>query len=99
MQTACARGKTLLLPAELDHVAAASLFEVISSLTGTDIAIEGSRVERIGGQCLQILLAAASTWKADGTVLEFVNPSSEFIAGLELLGICPGTFLNRERSQ
>jgi chemotaxis protein CheX len=87
MQTACVRGKTLLLPADLDHVAAASLFEVLSSLIGTDVVIEGSRVEHIGGQCLQILLAAASTWKTDGAVLEFVNPSLEFIAGLELLGV------------
>jgi chemotaxis protein CheX len=99
METACVNGKTLLLPAELDHVAAASLFEILSSLNGADIIVDGSQVERIGAQCLQILLAAAASWKTDGTVLEFANPSLEFIAGLELLGIRPETLFNRERSQ
>ncbi len=99
MQTACVNGKTLLLPAELDHVAAAPLFETLSSLIGTDITVDGSRVERIGAQCVQILLAAAASWKIDGTLFEFANPSLEFIAGLELLGIRPETLWNRERSQ
>jgi chemotaxis protein CheX len=99
METACVNGKTLLLPAELDHVAAASLFETLSSLIGTDITVDGSRVERIGAQCVQILLSAAASWKNDGAVLEFANPSLEFIAGLELLGIRPETLWNRERSQ
>ncbi len=57
---AMTRAKTLLLPADLDGVAAASLFEVLSSSVGTDVIIDGSRVERIGGLCLQILLAAIS---------------------------------------
>lgn len=99
METACVQGKTLLLPAELGHVAAASLFETLSSLIGADITVDGSQVERIGAQCLQILLAAAASWKIDGNVLEFANPSLEFVAGLELLGIPPETLLNRERSQ
>ncbi len=93
------RTKTLLLPAELDAAAAASLFEVLSSLIGTDIVIDGSRVERIGGLCLQVLLAAVSTWKVDGAVLEFTNLSLDLLAGLELLGICPRYFLDRELSQ
>jgi chemotaxis protein CheX len=99
METACVQGKTLLLPAELDHVAAASLFENFSSLIGADVTVDGSRVERICAQCLQILLAAAASWKIDDNVLEFANPSLEFVAGLELLGIPPETLLNRERSQ
>jgi chemotaxis protein CheX len=93
------RAKTLLLPADLDGVAAASLFEVLSSSVGTDIVIDGSRVEQIGGLCLQILLAAVSTWKVDGAVLEFTNLSLDLVAGLELLGICPQYFLDRELTQ
>ena len=93
------RAKTLLLPADLDGVAAASLFEVLSSSVGTHIVIDGSRVEQIGGLCLQILLAAVTTWKADGATLEFTNLSLDLVAGLELLGICPQYFLEREYLQ
>lgn len=99
MQTACVRGKTLLLPAELDHVAAASPFEVLSSSIGADIVIEGSRVEQIGGECPPILLAAISTSKADGVVFAFVDPPLDLVANLELLRTYPHAFLDRERSQ
>lgn len=94
-----ARVKTLFLPEDLDGVAAASLFEVLSSLIGTDIIIDASRVGSIGGLCLQILLAAISTWKADGAVLEVINLSMDLVAGLELLGIRPQDILAKELSQ
>lgn len=100
MRTAVAtRQRTVQLPVDLDNVAAASLFEVLTSLVGSDIVIDGSRVERIGGLCLQILLAALSTWKADGMTLEFSQLSLDLVAGLELLGIRPQLFLDRELSQ
>lgn len=91
--------KTVQLPIDLDTVAAAPLFEVLTSRVGTDTVIDGSRVERIGGLCLQILLAALSTWRADGVSLEFSQLSSDLVAGLELLGIRAQHFLDRELSQ
>lgn len=93
------RAKILHLPADLDGVAAASLFEVLNSRIGTDIMIDASHVERIGGLSLQILLAAVSTWKVDGGALEFTNLSLDFVTGLELLGICPQLFSDRELTQ
>ena len=91
--------KILHLPADLDGLAAASLFEVLTPLVGTDIMIDASHVERIGGLSLQILLAAVSTWKVDGGALEFTNLSLDFVTGLELLGICPQLFSDRELTQ
>ena len=44
--------------------------------------------------CLQVLLAAARTWKAEGDVLTLQNPSARFLEDLNLLGLEPGTFLN-----
>lgn len=100
METAAPiRSRTLHLPPELDGVAAASLFEVLSSLVGTDVVIDGSRVEQIGGLCLQILLAAVPTWKADGASLEFTNLSLDLVAGLELMGIRPQFFLGKEMTR
>lgn len=96
---AMTRTKTLLLPADLDGVAAASIFEVLTSRVGHVVVDDGTHVERIGGLCLQILLAAVSTWKVDGAALEFTNLSLDLVAGLELLGICPQLFLDRELSQ
>jgi chemotaxis protein CheX len=91
--------KTVQLPTAPDSVAAAPPIEVLTSSVGTDIVIDGSRVEQIGGVCPQILLAALSTWRADGVPLEFSYLSSDLVAGLELLGIRPQHLLDRELSQ
>jgi chemotaxis protein CheX len=93
------RTKTLVLPADLDGVAAVSLYEALTASVGTDLFVDGSHVERIGGLCLQILLSAANSWKVDGGELGLANPSLDLIEGLELLGICPSTFLDRELSR
>ena len=43
--------------------AATPLVEKLMSLKGQNIVIDASKVERLGTQCVQILIAAAATWK------------------------------------
>lgn len=69
------RTKTLVLPADLDGVAAVSLYNVLAASVGADLIVDGSHVERIAGLCLQILLSAANSWKVDGGELQLANPS------------------------
>ena len=88
--------KTVQLPENLDLLAAASLVQTFLPMRGTDIVVDGSHVQRLGGQCLQILLSTISTWSADGASLEFVNLSPEFKAGLELFGVQPEKFADQE---
>jgi chemotaxis protein CheX len=77
----------LELPAVLDLKAAAPLASAFLERQGAEIAVDASRVERLGGQCLQVLLSAAFTWKADTLRFGIVEPSAAFLDALALLGV------------
>jgi chemotaxis protein CheX len=79
-------GAFLKLSETLDLCAAASLTRELVALRGQDLKIDASDVRRVGGQCLQVLLSATTTWAADGRVLTLSAPSGEFIEGVTLLG-------------
>ena len=70
----------------LDMTAAAPLHRDLLARRGQPVSLDASQVRRIGGQCLQVLLSAQSTWAADGQSFEIVDPSPEFTDGLALLG-------------
>jgi chemotaxis protein CheX len=82
------------LPENLDHPAAAPLAEAFLKRVGEPLAIDASRVNRLGASCLQVLLAAARAWKCEGDTLTLQSPSARFLEDLHLLGLDPGTFLN-----
>jgi chemotaxis protein CheX len=79
----------LELPPILDLIAAPILLEAFTSRRGTPLAVEAGGVQRLGAQCLQVLLAARAAWAADGLALALDHPSDEFAATLELLGARP----------
>ena len=79
--------KPLLLPEVLDLTAAAPLAQSFLSRRGTELSVDASRVRRVGAQCLQVILAAATTWQADGLRLSLDKPTEEFVEGTRLLGI------------
>ena len=70
----------------LDLNAAAPLVTEFLALRGRNIDVDASAVERLGAQCLQVLLSARRTWDADGAEFAVVSPSSEFTSTLALLG-------------
>jgi chemotaxis protein CheX len=70
----------------LDLNAAAPLATQLLALRGQNVEVDASAVERVGAQCLQVLLSARATWSADGAAFAVVAPSEEFTATLALLG-------------
>lgn len=80
-------GKRLQLPEVLDLTAAAPLAQTLLSHRGSELSLDASAVRRIGAQCLQVLVAAATAWKADGMRLALEKPTEEFLEGSRLLGI------------
>lgn len=88
--------ENIALPEALDLVAAKPLALTLLSMRGSDIRVDASQVTRIGGQCLQVLLSAAATWKADHAIFKVVAPSQEFIGGLKLLGVEPTTLVSQD---
>ena len=75
------------LPPLMGITAAAPLTNEFLLCRGKDVTIDASAVERVGGQCLQVLLSAAATWAHDGMELDFVNPSTNFTEALETAGL------------
>lgn len=77
---------TLTLGDSLDVTAAGPLHKELLGRRGRPVSLDASQVRRVGGQCLQVLLSAQSTWAADGAAFEIVDPSPEFADGLALMG-------------
>ena len=76
----------LRLPAILDLKAASPLAARLLERRNMDLVVDASAVQRLGGQCLQVLLAAQADWAADMNELSFENASPEFCAAIELFG-------------
>jgi chemotaxis protein CheX len=87
--------RTLQLPEVLDLNAAAPLAGELLSYRGGDLAADASRVQRIGGQAIQVLMSARMSWEQDGMKLRIVNPSAAFTSVVELLGIAEGELLEK----
>jgi chemotaxis protein CheX len=75
------------LPEVLDLTAASPLAQSFLSHRGAALSVDASGVRRAGAQCLQVLLAAAATWKADGVSLRLEKPTEEFLECSRLLGL------------
>lgn len=63
------------LPAILDLTAAGPLTAELLGHRGISLMVDGSGVERVGAQCMQVLLAARATWIADGQAFSIDSPS------------------------
>ena len=81
----------LALPAVLDLVAASTLLEEFLVRRGRALDVDAAGVQRLGGQCLQVLLAARAAWVVDDCELRLTNCSEDFLATLDLLGVAPKT--------
>ena len=76
----------LTLPDTLDMRAAGPLLELVRSRRGAPLRIDGSRVERLGAQCLQVLLAAQAAWAEDGHLFDIRDSSTALQDGFALMG-------------
>ena len=76
-----------VLPEVMDLKAATVLAQRILGFQGRPLTLDASRVERIGGLCLQILLSARLSWKVDRVPFGIVNPSPIFSESLALFGV------------
>lgn len=90
-----AAGGSMTLPSELDIKAAQPLAAEFIAARGTDIALNASQVERVGAQCLQVLLSAAATWEADGLELTVEQPSTAFSDAIRTAGLSLSQFTAR----
>ena len=77
----------LILPDCLDASAAAAVKDMLLARRGNALVVDASQVRRVGAQSLQILIASARTWQADGMSYCVTNSSSELLDTIALIGL------------
>lgn len=75
----------MLLASNLDLAAAKPLWEELSAARARPLDVDASNVDRLGGLCLQVLMEARRTWRADGVAFAIANPSQAFIDAVRLM--------------
>ena len=88
--------ETYQLPSVLDLKVASSLREQFVGRRGSALRVDASRVERLGGLCLQILIAARTAWADDRQDFMLEDSSSELTAVLGTFGLTPLALNYRE---
>ncbi|CAM5402679.1 STAS domain-containing protein [Frigidibacter albus] len=79
----------LSLAPRLDLPAASPLSEAIRASKGQALNLDAGNVAHLGGLCLQVLLAAAASWRAAGQTLR-INPRSQaFEDAVAMFGLAP----------
>lgn len=91
--------QTVVLEPVLDLRAAEPLKAALLAARGGDVVLDGSAVERLGGLCLQVLLSALRTWRADGHVLTFVNVSEALTSQWSAFGASPSDLSAQDAAQ
>ncbi|MFY0632942.1 MAG: STAS domain-containing protein [Vannielia sp.] len=87
------------LPERLDLPAAAPLREALLGHAGSPVMIDASNCESIGTPGLQVLLAAARSWREAGAELSVDSLSQECEAQLALFGLSPGDLCSKEPAE
>lgn len=87
---------TLKLSPVLDLNEASVLQGKLLELRGTPLTIDASGVERVGVQCVQVLVAALRGWKKDGIAISVEDASDAFDKTLKLIGIEIDQMLQKE---
>lgn len=77
---------SLVLAERLDRDAARDLHDALLQRRGVDLALDGSTVRTAGGLAVQVLVAAARAWAADGRILT-LSPSDLMRDDLARLGV------------
>lgn len=79
--------RTIVLPQVLDLRAATPLASEFLASRGDQVVIDASNVEKIGAQCIQVILSAAQTWERDGMLFSLTGPSEALVDAFILAGI------------
>lgn len=75
------------LSGELDIAATTALKAELLEAGEAPVRINASQVERVGTQCVQLLLSAATSWREQGRDFAITDRSDAFESALDQLGI------------
>lgn len=83
----------LVLPDSCDSSSAAAIKDLLVARRGAPLVVDAGQMSRVGVQTLQVLIAAAHTWRADGQSYAVTNPSSALLDTIALVGLSGDQFL------
>ena len=78
---------TLKLSPVLDLNEASVLHGKLMDMRGKPLSVDASEVERVGVQCVQVLMAGIKAWEEDGKAFAFTKASDGFDKTLQLIGV------------
>ena len=78
---------TLKLSPVLDLNEASVLHGKLMDMRGKPLSVDASEVERVGVQCVQVLMAGIRAWEEDGKAFSFTKASDAFDKTLQLIGV------------
>ena len=88
----------IALDARLDLPAATPLAEALKAEAGNDLQLDAGAVTHLGGLCLQVLMAAAETWRGTGKALTFSARSEDFDSALAVFGLTPEALISETKA-
>ncbi|WP_213545937.1 STAS domain-containing protein [Vannielia litorea] len=89
----------LSLPERLDLPAAAPLREAVLEHAGKPLVLDASACESLGTPGLQVLLAAAKSWREANTDLSVEGMSEACEAQLAIFGLTPQDLCSKELAE
>jgi anti-anti-sigma regulatory factor len=83
----------LILPDVLNSASAADIKDQLVARRGAPLIVDAGQVRRVGVQALQVLIAAARTWRTEGQSYVVTDPSSALLETITLVGLSGDQFL------
>lgn len=77
----------LYLTKVLDLIEAPSLLDSFIQMKPSNLKIDAQNVERVGTQCIQVLVSAKNKWQEENCDFILVNQSREFLEAMLTIGI------------
>ena len=81
------------VPEIVDATSATKLAKQLLELRNSDVTLDAAGITRFSAFGLEVLVAAARQWQADGQVFDVTNWSDEALISLQVLGADPEDFL------
>jgi len=85
----------VVLNSKLDSAHVESFKGILFKAKDDDIEMDGSAVEQIGGQCLELMMSVRHFWGENGKTVELTNASDQLVEDLACFGLTVEDFQGR----
>ncbi len=87
MQNTPTQPDCIALPPRLDFAHCTELRLSIEASRGQPLSLDAGQVEFLGGAGAELLLSARAEWQARNLTFQLIEPSDDFLKGMDRLGL------------